>query len=105
MIIIKERLMNAIVKKGWDRAGQTCLVLGSNVFVEQWWTPVKWPDEEDPDFYKFAALIFEEADNSACNQQTHEAITLLRECATINGQFHRQEWFIRNKNRINAVIA
>lgn len=62
--------MNATVKVGWDREGQVCLVLGPNVFVKQLWTPVKWPDEEDPDFYKTAALKFGEPDNSTSTQQT-----------------------------------
>jgi len=42
---------------------------------------------------------------SSTEQQTNEAITLLKECVAIHGQVHRQEWFINNKSRINAVIA
>ena len=46
-----------------------------------------------------------ETEPSTSTNKAHEAITLLKECATINGQFHRQEWFIKNKSRINAVVA
>ncbi len=31
-------------------------VLGEDVFVEQYWTPVLWDDAEDPDFCKTFCL-------------------------------------------------
>jgi hypothetical protein len=48
------------VRKGWSRAGERARVLGHPVFVEQWWVPVLFDGEEDPDFHKAAA--FEEFD-------------------------------------------
>lgn len=46
------------IKEGWEDAGQKGTVLGTNLFVEQLWTPVKWDDEEDPNFHKTIGLEF-----------------------------------------------
>jgi len=40
------------VKKGWHEYPKTGICLGKRVFIEQWWVPVKWDDEDDPDFFK-----------------------------------------------------
>ena len=64
------------------------------------------PDVGDDDtggYWKSAPLIKESAEKSYNTES--EAITLLKECAAINGQVHRQEWFVNNKKRINAVLA
>ena len=45
-----------VIRPGWDQAGRRGTVLGPAVFVEQSWTPVKWEDEDDPDFFKTAGL-------------------------------------------------
>ena len=47
----------AEIKSGWHQAGKRMKVLGPAVFVNQWWVPVLDPDEEDPTFFKHAALI------------------------------------------------
>ena len=46
------------MKEGWFEAGKTGVILAEPVFVNQYWTPVLWDDEEDPDFCKTAALDF-----------------------------------------------
>ena len=46
----------AEVKQGWDRAGTIFTVLGPAVFLKQWWVPVDDVAEDDPDFFKEAAL-------------------------------------------------
>jgi len=56
--IQKIGLTRAKIKSGWDKAGKEGDVLGDNIFVKQWWTPIKWDDEEDPDFIKTLALDF-----------------------------------------------
>lgn len=45
------------VKDGWCEAGKEGTRLGPDVLVGQWWTPVKWDDDEDPDFFKTAGLM------------------------------------------------
>ena len=49
------------IKKNWGDAGRVGTQLGEPVFVLQWWTPLVWDDEEDPDFHKTAGL--EKVDN------------------------------------------
>ena len=44
------------VKLGWGNEGREGTVVGSSVFLHQWWTPVLWADEEDPDFFKQSGL-------------------------------------------------
>jgi hypothetical protein len=44
------------IKVGWEDAGRLGKQLGEPVFVQQWWTPVLWDDEEDPTFHKTAGL-------------------------------------------------
>ena len=44
------------VKLGWETAGKEGIVVGSSVFLHQWWTPVLWVNEEDPDFFKQSGL-------------------------------------------------
>lgn len=46
----------AEVKVGWEMEGKHLKVLGSAVFLEQWWVPIEDPDECDPDFQKEASL-------------------------------------------------
>ena len=47
-----------VVKSGWENAGKIGKVLGPTIFRLQYWVPVGWNDEEDPDFQKDASLIF-----------------------------------------------
>ena len=44
------------MREGRDQAGILGTVLGETVYVEQFWVPVKWDDEEDPTFCKEAGL-------------------------------------------------
>lgn len=49
----------AEVKQGWDRAGFRFNVLGSAVFLGQWWVPIEDPKDDEPDeptYHKEAAL-------------------------------------------------
>jgi hypothetical protein len=43
------------VREGWYKHSRTGVEL-ARVFVEQWWSVVKWDDEDDPDCYKTAGL-------------------------------------------------
>lgn len=45
-----------VVRDGWVDAGRVGIALGTSIFVEQWWTPVLWADEDDPTFFKTAGL-------------------------------------------------
>ena len=58
-VFLKEQENNearCVVRAGWDGEGKQGKVLGKNIFVEQYWTPVLWDNEEDPDFCKTDAL-------------------------------------------------
>jgi hypothetical protein len=44
------------IKKGWDEEGKLGTQIGKPVFVEQYWTPVVWDDEDDPTFFKTAGI-------------------------------------------------
>ena len=44
------------IKLGWLGEGRVGQILGSPIWVEQWWVPVKWHDEDDPAFCKAAGL-------------------------------------------------
>ncbi len=44
------------IKADWYDAKKKAVQVGPPVFVEQWWVPVLWEDEEDPDFHKAAGL-------------------------------------------------
>lgn len=44
------------IKSGWDNAGRTGTVIGRSVKRGQWWSPVIWDDEEDPDWHKTVGL-------------------------------------------------
>jgi hypothetical protein len=41
---------------GWDRAGKTGETIGPDVMFGQLWTPVKWDDEDDPDWHQTEGL-------------------------------------------------
>ncbi len=43
-------------KEKWDISGKMGTVLGEAIFVKQFWTPVLWDGEEDPDFVKTAGI-------------------------------------------------
>ena len=66
--------MKVKIKVDWMGAGRTGVSLGQNVFVEQWWMPVKWDNEDDPCFHKTAALEFEEAELPASDNTTKTKI-------------------------------
>jgi hypothetical protein len=44
------------IKDGWHDSGRRGVALGNNIFCEQWWTPILWDGEEDPDFCKTDGL-------------------------------------------------
>lgn len=44
------------VKKGWHEYPKTGICLGKPVFIEQWWIPIKWDDEDDPTFFKESGI-------------------------------------------------
>jgi len=47
------------IRDGWDEAGREGVCLGKKVtspHTGQEWLPVCWDDEEDPDFFKPAAI-------------------------------------------------
>ena len=44
------------IKDGWGGAGKVGEKVGSNVFVEQWWTPVLLNGQKNPEFRKTVAL-------------------------------------------------
>ncbi len=43
------------IKAGWEGAGREGTLLAV-VYVDQYWSGVKWDDEEDPDWHKTSAL-------------------------------------------------
>ena len=44
------------IKQGWEDAGRIGKQLGEPIFVQQLWTPVLFDGEDDPSFFKTAAL-------------------------------------------------
>ena len=40
------------ISKGWYDAGKTGYIIGVPIFVKQWWYPILWGNEEDPEFHK-----------------------------------------------------
>jgi len=44
------------IAPGWYEEGKKGTVVGHDVFVEQFWTPILWDDEDDPDFHKAIGL-------------------------------------------------
>jgi hypothetical protein len=46
-----------IVREGWDGAGRKGEALGEPVHTKQDWLPVKWDDEDDPNFVKLAGVM------------------------------------------------
>lgn len=53
---MRKNLALVRIRKGWEGAGRIGRVLGNAVMVQQWWTPVLWEDEDDPNFFKTAGL-------------------------------------------------
>ncbi len=50
-----------VIASGWDGAGRLGVLAGPQFFFEQWWCPVKWDDDHDPEVYKSAGLELAEA--------------------------------------------
>lgn len=46
------------IREGWSGANRRGTAIGEPVFYEQDWVPVKWDDEDDPNFHKRAGLVF-----------------------------------------------
>ncbi len=44
------------IKEGWEGFGKSGRALGEPVWVEQFWLPVLWDDEENPEFHKLAGI-------------------------------------------------
>ena len=59
---MKLKLKKCKIKDGWVDEGKSGVVLGDSVWVEQFWTPVLWDGEEDPDFVKTAGIDIEEGE-------------------------------------------
>ncbi len=55
-VFIGETSWTVKIKEGWHQVGRKGKQVGREIFAEQWWTPVLWDDEEDPDFFKSAGL-------------------------------------------------
>lgn len=55
------------IKAGCGGAGRLGTVVGAQIRADQWWCPVLWDDEEDPDFYKSGTLevVGNEAEEAA----------------------------------------
>jgi len=49
------------IKEGWDSAGRVGTVLALPILLGQYWVPVLWEDEKDPDFYEAAGLERDDA--------------------------------------------
>ena len=49
--------MNVCIADGWNDSGKRGRVIGYEVFFGQWWCPVLWDGDEDPEFYKSEGLI------------------------------------------------
>jgi hypothetical protein len=63
------------VRTGWDNAGQLGTVVGAQIHLGQWWCPVLWDDEEDPDWCKSSGLELA-GDESAALRRVTEAAEL-----------------------------
>jgi len=46
------------IKPDWEDGGKLGTIIGDDVFIEQWWTPVKMDDEDDPNWHKTAGLEY-----------------------------------------------
>jgi len=51
------------IKCGWSGAGNSGTAVGEPVFIEQWWLPILWDGEEDPDFHKLAGIELKPKDD------------------------------------------
>ncbi len=54
--VIFEKGAVVTIKTGWYEAGKRGVVIGDDVHLGQWWTPVLWDNEDDPDWHKSAGL-------------------------------------------------
>ncbi|KKN96792.1 hypothetical protein LCGC14_0164360 [marine sediment metagenome] len=46
------------VKGNYDTGGRLGWQIGPEIYAEQWWIPVLWDDDEDPDCFKKVGLNF-----------------------------------------------
>ena len=69
------------ILEGWEGTGDKGAVLGTPVFVEQYWIPVKMDKDEDPTFVKYASI-------------GGEIIPLVRRVAQIVHDKDKWEWYI-----------
>jgi hypothetical protein len=44
------------IRAGWGDSGRQGTRIGPDVVLEQSWTPIKWDDEDDPDWHKTTGL-------------------------------------------------
>ena len=80
----------AQIKEKWDGAGKIVNVVGPPLFLGQWWVPILWPDMEDPDFIKAAALEKPKAQKTPVSDQEKIEI-LLAACEDICNARDRAE--------------
>ena len=67
------------LRAGWFGAGRLGTVVGAQVRLGQWWCPVLWDDEEDPDWHKSAALELAGDEAAALRRETEAAEERVRE--------------------------
>ena len=65
------------VKKDWGQAGKQGDILGEDIFIEQYWTPVKFDHEEDPTFFKTSGIDKYEPTYKRCPDCGRTAFKLL----------------------------
>lgn len=50
------RLSRVKIKDGWHDAGKEGFIIGEEALIGQYWTPVLWDGDDDPDWHKSAGL-------------------------------------------------
>jgi len=61
------------IKAGWLDEGLLGTVIGAQVLLGQWWCPVLWDGEEDPDWNKSAGLELVGDKTAALRRETEAA--------------------------------
>jgi len=61
------------IKAGWLDEGLLGTVIGAQVLLGQWWCPVLWDGEEDPDWNKSAGLELAGDETAALRRETEAA--------------------------------
>jgi hypothetical protein len=61
------------IRAGWLDEGLLGTVIGAQVLLGQWWCPVLWDGEEDPDWNKSAGLELAGDEAAALRRETEAA--------------------------------